>query len=96
MRFRRGWARLGGGVAKRADVDVSLILDMCGKCLNICLGLISVGTNAFTDDMHIPPVMATKVKKADVDDTTPSPRQVPASVCERHILFWSDTKRLFV
>ena len=95
MRFRRGWARLGG-VEKRADADVSLMLDMYGERLNTRPGTASVGTNASADEMHIPAVMAVKVKKADDDDRTPLPRQVPARVCERHILCWSDLKRLFV
>lgn len=65
--------------------------------MNISPGTASVGTNASADEMHIPAVMAVKVKKADDDDdTTPLPRQVPARVCERHILCWSDAKRLFV
>ena len=49
-----------------------------------------MGTNASTDEILIPAVMAVKVKKADDDDRTPLPRQVPARVCERHILCWSD------
>ena len=73
---------------------MSLMLDMYGERLNISPGTASVGTNASADEMHIPAVMAVKVKKADDDDRTP--RQVPARVCERHILCWSDAKRLFV
>ena len=91
LRFRRGWARLGGVEYK----DVSLIVtagDEDGKIdppISTALNIARFsGTKASADEMQSWAVMAVKAKKADDDDDTlrrPSGR-ISIHAFFRHIL----------